>query len=224
MRRAAVVAGVLAALGGGGRPSAQAEDLALVLRALAERTQRYYDRFISIICTETVYRRDLRSNLAPLGRPRETVYELSVARDPHGNGERQFRVERTLQSVNGRPARKNQQAECSDPKTGSPEPLAFLLAENQARYRFTLGDDAASWSAVRGARAIDFIETPPARVRVKWEGSCFEAEGGGHQGRIWFDPVTFDVLQVALQLSKPFSIQVPRGVFGIQPSIRVERS
>ncbi len=172
-------------------------DLAAILGGLAERTQQYYDRFISIICTETVETQDLRLNLAPSGRPRTTVYELSVSRDARAMGEAEFRVERTLQSVNGRAARRNQRPECTDPKTGTPEPLGFLLASNHRKYRFTSADAGDGPS---GSRAIDFIETPPERVRVKWEGNCFEAEGGGHQGRVWFDPNTHDVLQVLVRL------------------------
>ena len=56
--------------------------------------------------------------------------------------------------------------------------LGFLLASNLKRYRFTLSTQRRPCRA----RAIDFIETPPERVRIKWEGSCFEAEGGGHTG------------------------------------------
>jgi hypothetical protein len=220
--RSKMVAVLLVATFNATPPSAQSsDDLASVLASLAERTQQYYDRFISIICTETVVTQDLRFNLAPVGRPRITVFELSVARDSRAKGEAEFRVERTLQSVNGRPARKNQRTECTDPKTGTPEPLGFLLATNQSRYRFSIADAAGGPA---GAHALDFIESPPERVRVKWEGSCFEAEGGGHQGRVWFDPRTYDVLQVDLRLSKPFLIPLPNGYFGIQPAIRVERS
>ena len=61
-------------------------------------------------------------------------------------------------------------------------------------------------------------------MRVKWEGSCFEAEGGGHQGRVWFDPETYDIFQVDVRLSKPFHIPLPDGFFGIRPAIRVEKS
>src|SRR3972149_6842718 len=82
-------------------PSAQGADLALILGGLAERTQQYYDRFISIICTETVHTQDLKFNLVPTGQPRTTVYELSVSRDASGKREHEFRVERTLQSGNG---------------------------------------------------------------------------------------------------------------------------
>ena len=192
-----------------------------ILAGLADRMQQYYDRFISIICTETVTTQDLRFNLTPVGGPRVIVYELSVAKDPKAKGAADFRVDRTLQSVNGRPARKNQRTECTDPKTGTPEPLGFLLAKNQSRYRFSI---AEAKDGPPGARAIDFIESPPERVRVKWEGHCFEAEGGGHQGRVWFDPSTYDVLQVDLRLSKPFLIPLPNGYIGIQPAIRVEKS
>jgi hypothetical protein len=202
--------------------SAQASgDLASILAGLADRTQQYYDRFISIICTETVTTQDLRFNLTPVGRPRITVYELSVARDPQPKGATDFRVQRTLQSVNGRPARKNQRPECTDPKTGTPDPLGFLLAKNQSGYQFSI---AEAKGGPPGARALDFIESPPERVRVTWEGSCFEAEGGGHQGRVWYDPTSYDVLQVELRLSKPFLIPLPNGYFGIRPAIRVERS
>lgn len=206
------------------RPDMRAQpavDLAGILERLAERTQQYYDRFISIICTETVQTQDLRSNLAPLGRPRTTVYELSVSRDPNGKGENEFRVERSLQSVNGRPARRNERAECTDPKTGTPEPLGFLLASNQRRYRFSAVDAGGGPS---GARALDFIETPPARVQIKWEGTCFEADGGGQHGRVWFHPDTYDVLQVDVRLSRPFLVPLPEGFPGIRPAIRVEKS
>jgi hypothetical protein len=196
-------------------------ELALILGGLAERTQHYYDRFISIICTETVHTQNLTVNLAPVGRPRTTVYELSVSAGSSDRRENEFRVERTLQSVNGRPPRKNQQAECTDPKTGSPEPLAFLLPSNQRRYRFTIG---TADGGPPGTRAIDFIEMPPERVRIKWQGSCFEAEGGGHQGRVWFDPGNYDVFQVEVRLSKPFQIPMADGSFGIRPPIRVEKS
>ena len=222
MRLAALLVALIVAAFGGSRPSAQTGELALILSGLAERTQQYYDRFISIICTETVHQQDLRFNLKPAGRPRTTVNELSVARDPHPRGEALFRLDRTLQSVNGRPARKNQQPGCTDPKTGSPEPLAFLLEANHYRYRFTIVDGGAGGPA--GTRAVDFIESPPERVRVTWEGNCFEAQGGGNEGRVWFDPISYDVLQVTMRLSKPFLVPMRIGYSGPDPAIRVERS
>jgi len=222
LRRLAFAASVLACcVSSPALPAAQPGDLTLILSSLAQRTQQYYDRFISIICTETVQQQELKFNLAPTGKPRVTVYELSVSRDPGSSDEDDFRVGRTLQSVNGRPARKNQQPGCTDPKTGTPEPLAFLLAANQAAYQFTFAAGAAGGPA--GAHALDFVEAPPERVRITWNGNCFDAEGGGHAGRLWFDPATFDVMQVDVRLSKPFLVPLPPGHMVIMPAIRVER-
>ena len=202
-------------------PSAQPADLAAVLSGLASRAQQYYDRFISIICTEAVEVQELKLSLAPLGKPRATVYELSVSRDSEAKDAQEFRVERVLQTVNGRPARTRQQPACTDPKTGTPEPLGFLLAKNQGRYRFTW-TDAAGGPA--GTRALRYVESPPQRVEVRWSGNCFEAEGGGHEGRVWFDPLTFEVLQVEVRLSKPFLVPMRAGYAALVPAIRVERS
>jgi hypothetical protein len=220
MFRVAIVA-VLVAMAGGRMTAAPSGELSLILGSLAERTQQYYDRFISIICTETVHQQELRFNLTPVGKPRETVYELSVTRAPRSKDEDDFRVGRLLQAVNGRPARKYQEPGCTDPKTGTPEPLGFLLAINQDRYRFTLAD--AVPGGPPGTRAVDFIETPPERVRITWKGSCFEAEGGGHQGHVWFDPETFDIVQVEVRLSKPYLVPMRPGDIGLIPAVRVER-
>ena len=222
MLRPAAAAVLFVAAFGGTASSRQTADLTPVLLGLAERTWQYYDRFISIICTETVHHQDLRFNLTPVGKPRVTVFELNVTRNSSAKGETEFRVGRTLQSVNGKPSRRNQLPECTDPKTGSPEPLGFLLTENQRRFRFAAAADAAGGPP--GAHAIDFVETPPERAKVTWEGNCFTAEGGGQEGRVWFDPATYDVLQVHVRLLKPFLVPFPSGSFGLQPAIRVERS
>ena len=130
-------------------------NLAAVLAGLAGRAQRYFDRISSILCLETVTQQELRFNRAPIGKPRVTVYELSVTRDPLAKGDSEFRVERTLQLVNGKRARKNQEPECTDPKTGTPEPLGFLLAKNQRGFKFSSAAVAANGPA--GAVALDFV-------------------------------------------------------------------
>lgn len=219
----ALVAALLFASAGRAQvPDAAVPALTAVLRDLAERTQQYYNRFTSIICTETVRQQNLRFNLEPVGKPRVTIFELSVSRDVNSKDGSDFRVERTLLSMNGKPARKHQQPGCTDPKTGTPEPLGFLLEKNQPRFRFALSEQVIGGPA--GARALSFIQSPPERVSVKWTDNCFDAEGGGQEGRVWFDPITFDVLQVDARLSNPFLVPVPQISFGIQQAIRVERS
>src|SRR5439155_26123788 len=84
------------------------------LSGLAARAQQYYDRISTIICVETVTQQQLKFNLAPIGKPRVTVYELSVAHEKSAKGDKEFRVERTLQSVNGRPAKKHEEPGCTD--------------------------------------------------------------------------------------------------------------
>jgi hypothetical protein len=117
----------LAAWAAVGRAQVQAgSGLSETLSGLAARVQQYYDRISTIICVETVTQQALKFNLSPTGKPRVTVNELSVTRDPKGRGDKEFRVERLLQSVNGRRARKNEESGCTDPKTGTPEPLGFL--------------------------------------------------------------------------------------------------
>ena len=87
-------------------PLGERDNLIEILAGLAERTQQDDDRFTSIICTEAVHQQDLTFNLDEVGRPRHTVYELSVTRDPKSKDGNDFRVERALLSVNGRPAKK----------------------------------------------------------------------------------------------------------------------
>jgi hypothetical protein len=214
------MAAILSASASAAQAPAQSE-LVAMLNGLATRTQQYYDRFISIICTETVRSQDLRFTLQPSGKPRMTVFELSVSRNLEAKTEGDFRVDRTLLSINGKVARKNQEPGCTDPKTGSPEPLGFLLARNQPRYRFALDEQSAGGPA--GTRALSFVQWPPDRVKVTWTGNCFNAEGGGEQGRVWFDPATFDVLQLEVTLSNPINVPMPAGLIGVQPSIRIER-
>ena len=201
--------------------AAQIDQVSAILGALADRTQQYYDRFVSIICTETVRQQELKRNLAPTGKPRVTVFELSVSRSTESGRESDFRVERTLESVNARPARRNQQPGCTDPKTGTPDPLAFLLKANQDAYRFKLTDQSAGGPS--GTRALEFVQRELDRARISWKGNCFDAEGGGHSGTLWYDPATYDVVQVSVHLAKPFVVPVPAVYFGIQPPIRVER-
>jgi hypothetical protein len=222
MLRLVPAVALLLAAGVATAPAAQSGELAGILSSLADRTQQYYDRFVSIICTETVHLQELKFNLSPFGKARVTEYELSVTRNPRSKDEHDFRVERILQKVNGRAAGKHQQPGCTDPRTGTPEPLAFLLAKNQPGYRFAFADSA--YGGPPGARALHYVESPPRRVQVRWSGNCFEAEGGGHEGHVWFDPLTFDVLQVEIRLAKPFAVPMPVGYVGLTPAIRVERS
>lgn len=198
-------------------------DTVSVLARLGERIRQYYDRVTSIMCTETVSQQELRFDLKPTGKWRDTVYELIVVREADGKGgELPIHVERTLTLVNGREARKSDRPGCTDPKAIATEPLDFLLPQRQHTYKFFA---SRGTGGPPGTVPIDFEESPPQPVDVTWEGNCFNAEGGGAKGRLWFDPRTYDVLQLEVRLPKPFRIVVPPGLgFISSPPLRVERS
>ena len=71
---------------------------------------------------------------------------------------------------------------------------------------------------------MDAAQAPPERVNVTWKGDCFNADGGGIEGRLWFEPQTFDVLQIQARLPKPFLVPIPSYFGAPPPSVRVERS
>ena len=160
-----------------------------------------------------------RFNLMPTGKPRTTVYELSVSRDPERERRRHV-PRRSDAAVRQRASRAKGSGDRAAPirRPASPEPLAFLLADNQQRYRFTF----AAGPAARPAHAPS---TSSSRRRSgcasRGTGNCFEAEGGGHQGRLWFDRDSYDVLRVDIRLSKPFPVPLRGGHRGAGP-IRVE--
>ena len=144
-------------------------------------------------------------------------------RQPETAGqESALNIERTLISVNGRPARRYDRAACTDPKSVATEPLAFLLPRNQPKYRFSLASvPANSPSGV----ALDFELITADPARITWSGDCFEAEGGGARGRVWLDAETSDIVQLETRLAKPFRIPVP-GRLGppMESAITVERA
>lgn len=207
-------------------PDADADELTTLMERVGERVQQYYDRVTSLMCIETVTQQELSFNLKPVGKPRETVYELMVVRQPpaKGGAEGNIQVERTIKSVNGRPARRGDRPGCTDPKAVAAEPLAFLLPKHQANYRFSSSPIVPAGGPA-SSLLVEFKQIRPDPIDVKWEGNCFNAEGGGMKGRIWLDAPTHDVLRLETQLSEPFRVPLPASLgVGLIPPIRVERS
>src|SRR4051794_478725 len=109
-RRLALVAAWVVACGpAGAAQGTRHPGLATALSGLAARVQEYYGRISTIICLETVTQQELSFDLKPTGKPRVTVNELSVIRDLKPKSDTDFRVERKLQSVNGRAAREHEE-------------------------------------------------------------------------------------------------------------------
>ena len=114
------------------------------------------------------------------GRPRTTVYELSVSRDPSAKDGGD--VPRRADAAIGERA---PGAKESGNRVHRSENRHARAAGVSARARISgaTGSPSQTRLAALRARARSIsIETPPERVRIKWEGNCFEAEGGGAQG------------------------------------------
>ena len=72
-------------------------------------------------------------------------------------------VTRQLLTVNGRPPRKGDKPECMDPRSVSPEPLAFLLPDRRHKFAFT----GAGIGRVDGREAlmVDYRSLEPGKPR-----------------------------------------------------------
>ena len=208
-----------------GRLASAAADMTALMLRVGERVEQYYDRVTSVVCIETVSQQELRFNLKPQGKPRETVYELMVVRQPPAKGEAEshVQIERRIKSIDGRPARKYEPPGCTDPKPITVEPLTFLLPKYQPMYRFSRADNVPA-SGPPGSVVVDFQQIRKDPIEVKWDGLCFDARGGGMDGRIWLEADTHDVLQLDIRLTEAFRVPPPPGLMSEILPIRVERS
>jgi hypothetical protein len=209
---------------GAARSNEAAGGLAALMEQVGDRVRDYYDRVTSILCTETVSQQELRRNLKPQGKPRETVYDLMVVREPAADrfGESNIQIERKLKTVNGRPVGKSEPPGCTDPKSITAEPLSFLLPGYQPAYRFTASSDAGDGPP--GAIVVEYEQIRREPVQVKWDGLCFDAKGGGVAGRIWLDASSRDVIQLDMRLTDSFRVPPPPSLMYEILPVRVERS
>ena len=115
----------------GAQKAAIAELDDLLARAGAA-VERYYARAQSIVVDENVAIQPLALDLRHDGFARRLTYELRVEWNPDATGDDSpAKVTRQLIAVNGRPPKPDQEPECLDPRSTSPEPLAFLLPERR---------------------------------------------------------------------------------------------
>ena len=231
MRRAAV--GVLATLSVAGLPAAAqpplgSRDLPALLTQIGDRVEQYYARARSIACEETVRLQPLGIDLLPDGRRvRQLVYELRIAWDAPTDGAQppEARVLRQIVSVDGRPARPEDEPGCMDPKPVSTEPLAMLLPSRRQDYAF-------SWAGTGrvGGRAtvrLGYKSVSSRSAAITWKDECVSVElQGRSRGRVWVDPTTAQVLRLDEQLTGLFEFPVPKELVrrGSRLSLIIERA
>jgi hypothetical protein len=177
---------------------------------LSGYVEQYYSRAQSIVTNESVIVQRIKRDLSFDGFARRLVYELRVEWDPAVDGdESPAKVTRQLLTVNGRPPKKGDKPECMDPKSVSPEPLAFLLPDRRHKFAFT----SAGVGRVDGRDAVmvDYKALDPGKPIVEWTEDCVSVDVPGRwRGRVWAEPETATIVRMDEQLTGMVDLPIPR--------------
>ena len=218
------MAGVVVACLGESWAGAQGTDPSRLERVSAYVAD-YYGRAQSVVAEETVTLEHLRSDLTADGPGRRLVYEMRMEWDPSA-AEPRASVIRQLLKIGSRAAKPGSEPECLDPKGVSPEPLAFLLPDRRARFRFR--EVGRGRTADQEAVTIEYrpaLEEPPT---ITGDKECITIDMPMRtRGRLWVHPETHAVLRVDEYIVAMTDVRIPRplqsiGGWGLW--VTVERS
>jgi hypothetical protein len=177
---------------------------------VGDYVERYYARAQSIVVDENVTIQPLGLDLRSDGFARRLTYELRVEWNPDvTEDESPAKVTRQLMAINGRPPRPGDEPGCLDPRSTSPEPLAFLLPERREKFTFK----AAGLGRVDGrvALMIDYRSVRPEEPKAEWKEECVSIDLPGRaRGRIWADPETAEILRLDEGITGLVDVPVPR--------------
>jgi hypothetical protein len=180
------------------------------LGRLSDYVEQYYSRAQSVVANESVMVQQIKRDLTADGFARRLVYELRIEWDPSVTGdESPAKVTRQLLTVNGKAPREGDEPECTDPRSVSPEPLAFLLPDRRHKYEFT----SAGVGRVdrREALMVDFRSLERGEPQVEWTEKCISVTVVGQaRGRIWADPESAAIVRFDEQLTGMIDFPVPR--------------
>ena len=172
--------------------------------------EQYYTRAQSLVTDEAVIVQRIKRDFSFDGFARRLVYELRVEWDPSVDGdESPATVTRQLISVNGRAPKPGDKPECMDPRSVSPEPLAFLLPARRHKYSFA----GAGVGRVDGRDAlmVDYRPLDPGAPNVEWTDDCVSVDVPGRwRGRLWADPASAAIVRLDEQLTGMVDLPIPR--------------
>lgn len=192
------------------RGPAADQDIAGTLTRIGAYVRDYYNRAQSIVAREDVIVQPLLSNLEYDGFPRRVQNDLRVEWDPSAaDADDRARVVRSLVKASGPSLFDPGEEACGDPQSLTPEPLAFLLPDNQADWVFT----PAGHGHMDGHETVtlEYAQRQPHPVVVSGKDNCVFVDLSGHtKGRVWADPQSGEVLRVDEWLTGPVDIKVPR--------------
>ena len=210
MSRFVLAALVVALLPAGRAAIGQSISADQTVNRLSGYVEQYYSRAQSIVTNESVIVQRLNRDRSFDGFARRLVYELRVEWDPSvGGDESPAKVTRQLLTVNGKPPKKGDKPECMDPKSVSPEPLAFLLPDRRHKYSFT----SAGVGRVDGRDAVmvDYKALERGEPIVEWTEDCVSVDVPGRwRGRLWAEPETATIVRMDEQLIGMVDLPIPR--------------
>ena len=210
MSRCVLAALVLAPVLAGRGATGQSISADQTVTRLSDYVEQYYSRAQSIVTNESVIVQRIKRDLSSDGFARRLVYELRVEWDPTVDGdESPAKVTRLLLTVNGKPPKKGDKPECMDPKSVSPEPLAFLLPDRRHKFSFT----SAGVGRVDGREAlmVDYRSLKAEKPIVEWTDDCVSVDAPGRwRGRVWAEPETATIVRMDEQLMGMVDLPIPR--------------
>jgi hypothetical protein len=187
---------------------AQPVDVDLVVTRAGNYVDEYYTRAQSLLVQETVVLQPLTRAWSSEGFARRLVYELRIEWDPLVT-EEPARVVRRLIRASGTRLGPADQPECMDPRTVSPEPLAFLLPDQRNAFNFEVAGSARVDG--REALMLDYRVKVRGQPTAEWTGDCAWVDLSGRtRGRVWIDANTFEILRFDEHLIGLVDIPRPR--------------
>lgn len=176
---------------------------------LGEYVRNYYSRARSIVTEETVVVQPLARDLTASGFPRRAVYELRVEWNPDAAtpAERATAVRQLLKETGPAIYDKGEER-CADPPLITPEPLSFLLPDNQAEWTFVMGRPDRVEG--RPAMTIEYSLRESHAARVMEKECLFTDLTGQTVGRLWADPATAEIFRVDERLKGLVDVKIPK--------------
>ena len=203
---------LLAAAAGAEHGSAQSlADVMTMLARIGERVEQYYKRAQSLVCIETVVIQSLGASFGPDDLARVLEYELRVDWQAPTDGAiaPEANVTRRLMKINGRVPKPGAEPGCMDPKSISPEPLAFLLPPKRDEYAFAWNRSPRTKDG--RTLKIDYKSRVFGTPVATFKGDCISLELPGYmRGEVWIDATTNDVVRIEEQLARQVDYRLPR--------------
>jgi hypothetical protein len=195
------------------RGRAQSGSADQTVARIGDYVARYYERAQSLVAEESVAVQPLDRDLTPLGFARRLLYEFRLEWNPDAIGdESPATITRTLLAINGKPPRPRDEPKCLDPRSVSPEPLAFLLPDR--RDKFTFASAGVGRFDGRSAVMVDYRsikEEPPTATIDEKDKDCIMFDlPGRSRGRVWADPETAEIIRLDEKLTGMVDVPLPR--------------